>query len=164
MKAEHDSYKSRFEDQQELTGKLHQQMLDIQQKHEQFIRELEKRYAERLRNAVPDWEYISKRSDGNIEAFWSPCGGLNCNETIVKLISMCAKGKVTVAASNLDSKGNLKNTSGRSNVSLEGFEGYSDGFSLRKKRDAEETETFFMGRGSSHNVPRYLRFNFSSSI
>ncbi|KAI9164514.1 Translin-associated factor X-interacting protein 1 [Blastocladiella emersonii ATCC 22665] len=92
LQAEHDSYKSRFEQQRELTMKMHQQILDIQQKHEQFIRDLEKRFAERLRHATPDWDYIGKRCPGNIETFWTPCNGMNCNETIVSLIHMIVRG------------------------------------------------------------------------
>jgi hypothetical protein len=160
LQAEHDSYKSRFETQRDLTVKMHQQVLEMQQKHEQFIRDLEKRYAERLRNATPDWEYISKRCSGNVEAFWRPCNGLNCNETIVKLIHLCLKGKIMGAQSLSGAKGR-GSTSSLASDSLLNVAGNTDPFadagSLRAKRDSEEKGTYFIGQGVSSSTPRYLR-------
>ncbi|KAI9224386.1 hypothetical protein BC828DRAFT_373649 [Blastocladiella britannica] len=180
LQAEHDSYKSRFEQQRDLTVKMHQQTLEIQQKHEHFIRDLEKRFAERLRTVAPDWDYISKRCPGNIETFWTPCNGMNCNETIVTLIHLIIKGGVgtklasigdensagdrSVSASAAVSMTNLAGvpvSRGKSKTELSGDRTAAiiaaGGISLKSHRAQEEKQTFFVGLGFSAGIPRYLR-------
>ncbi|KAJ3349547.1 Translin-associated factor X-interacting protein 1 [Allomyces javanicus] len=185
LRAEHDSYKSRFEHQQNMTVKMHQQVLDSQQKHEQILRDLEKRFAERLKHATPDWDYVAKRCSGNIEVFWSPCNGMNANETIITLIHMCTRysaaggvGGMAVMQANANgggtadhrlsragSKGTLPTSKTGSRLSLHSVGSKAGGRaaqapvgSLKGQRQAEEKQAFFLGLGLAAHVPRYLRF------